>query len=161
MKERAVTENSKNRGVQAPEGAREWLSQMQNLSEQIQQQQQNSQQMMQELMNTYMQLLNTPGSYMAGQAQQQQQTFQQITQQWMQQAQQQQQTLQQQAQQQQQSFQQMVQETMNTYMQMFNLPHSYLQEGMRLAQEDMPGTPREERSDEIRKTNRRSAGQSS
>jgi hypothetical protein len=48
---------------QAPEGAREWLSQMQNLSEQIQLQQQNSQQMMQELMNTYMQLLNTPGSY--------------------------------------------------------------------------------------------------
>ena len=107
-----MTENSKNRGVQAPEGAREWLKQMQNLSEQIQQQQQ-------------------------------------------------QQTLQQQAQQQQQSFQQMVQESMNTYMQMFNIPHSYLQEGMRLAQEDMPGTPREERSDEIRKTNRRSAGQSS
>ncbi len=156
-----MTENSKNRGVQAPEGAREWLSQMQNLSEQIQQQQQNSQQMMQELMNTYIQLLNTPGSYMAGQAEQQQQTFQQITQQWMQQAQQQQQTLQQQAQQQQHSFQQMVQESMNTYMQMFNIPHSYLQEGMRLAQEDMPGTPREEISDEIRKTNRRSAGQSS
>ncbi len=153
-----MTENSRNRGVQAPEGAREWLSQMQNLSEQIQQQQQNSQQMMQELMNTYMQLLNTPGSYMAGQAEQQQRTFQQITQQWMQQAQQQQQTLQQQAQQQQQSFQQMVQESMNTYMQMFNIPHSYLQEGMRLAQEDMPGTPREEISDEIRKTNRRSAG---
>jgi hypothetical protein len=37
----------------------------------------------------------------------------------------------------------MVQESMNTYMQMFNIPHSYLQEGMRLAQEDMPGTPRE------------------
>src|SRR3712207_7412305 len=78
-----------------------------------------------------------------------------------QQAQQQQQTLQQQAQQQQQSFQQMVQESMNTYMQMFNIPHSYLQEGMRLAQEDMPGTAREEISDEIRKTNRRSAGQRS
>src|SRR3712207_3643097 len=161
MKERAVTDNSKNRGVQAPEGAREWLSQMQKLSEQILKQQQNSQQMMQELMNTYMQLLNTPGSYMAGQAEQQQQSLQQITQQWMQQAQQQQQTLQQQAQQQQQSFQQMVQESMNTYLQMFNLPHSYLQEGMRLAQEDMPGTPREKISDELRKTNRRSAGQSS
>jgi len=50
---------------------------------------------------------------------------------------------------------------MNTYMQMFNIPHSYLQEGMRLAQEDMPGTPGEEISDEIRKTNRRSAGRSS
>jgi hypothetical protein len=32
-----------------------------------------------------------------------------------------------------------VQESMNTYMQMFNIPHSYLQEGMRLAQEDTPG----------------------
>jgi TPR repeat protein len=147
--------------MQPPEGAREWLDQMQNLSEQIQLQQQNSQQMIQELMNTYMQLLNTPGSYMSGQAEQQQQTFQQITQQWMEQAQQQQQTLQQQAQQQQQSFQQMVQESMNTYMQMFNIPNSYLQEGMRLAQEDMPGTPQEEVSDEIRKTNRRSSGQSS
>jgi inorganic triphosphatase YgiF len=117
--------------------------------------------MMQELMNTYMQLLNTPGSYISGQAEQQQQTFQQITQQWMEQAQQQQQTLQQQAQQQQQSFQQMVQESMNTYMQMFNIPHSYAQEGMRLAQEDTQGSPHEEVRDEIRKTNRRSAGQSS
>jgi hypothetical protein len=35
----------------------------------------------------------------------------------------------------------MVQESMNTYMQMFNIPHSYLQEGMRLAQENMPRTP--------------------
>ena len=146
--------------MQAPEGAREWLSQMQNLAEQIQLQQQNSQQMIQELMNTYMQLLNTPGSYISGQAEQQQQTFQQITQQWMQQAQQQQQTLQQ-AQQQQQAFQQMVQESMNTYMQMFNIPQSYLQEGMRLAQEDMPGTSQEEVSDQIRKTNRRSSRQSS
>ena len=49
-----MTEGDTNKGVQAPEGAREWLSQMQNLSEQIQQQQQNAQQMMQELMNTYM-----------------------------------------------------------------------------------------------------------
>jgi len=94
-----VSEDSKNRGLQAPQGAREWLSQMQQLSEQIQKQQHNSQQMIQELMNTYMQ--------------------------------------------------------------MFNIPHSYLQEGMRLAQEDMPGTPGEEISDEIRKTNRRSAGRSS
>jgi signal transduction histidine kinase len=140
--EEAMTENT-NRGVQAPEGAREWLSQMQQLSEQIQKQQQNSQQMIQELMNTYMQLLNTPGSYASGQAEQQQQTLQQLTQQWMEQAQQQQQTFQQQAQQQQQSFQQMVQESMNTYLQMFNIPHSYLQEGMRLAQQDAPGTPQE------------------
>jgi hypothetical protein len=32
---------------------------------------------------------------------------------------------------------------MNTYMQMFNIPHSYLQEGMRLAQEDTPGSPQQ------------------
>jgi signal transduction histidine kinase len=140
--EEAMTENT-NRGVQAPEGAREWLSQMQQLSEQIHKQQHNSQQMMQELMNTYLQLLSTPGSYASGQAEQQQQTLQQLTQQWMEQAQQQQQTFQQQAQQQQQSFQQMVQESMNTYLQMFNIPHSYLQEGMRLAQQDAPGTPQE------------------
>jgi hypothetical protein len=68
---------------------------------------------------------------------------------------------QQQAQQQQQSFQQMAQESMNTYMQMFNIPHSYLQEGLQLAQEDTPGTPREESRDAVRKSQRRSAGQSS
>jgi ElaB/YqjD/DUF883 family membrane-anchored ribosome-binding protein len=156
-----VSEDSKNRGVQAPEGAREWLSQMQQLSEQIQKQQHNSQQMFQELMNTYMQLLNTPGSYMSEQAEQQQQTLQQVTQQWMEQAHQQQQSFQQQAQQQQQSFQQMVQETMNTYMQMFNIPHSYLQEGMRIAQENMPGTAQQVVSDDTRKTKRRSPKQSS
>ena len=132
-----MSEDSKNRGVQAPEGAREWLSQMQQLSEQIQQQQQNAQQMMQELMNTYMQHLNTPGSYASGQAEQQQQA------------------------QQQQSLQQMFQESLNTFMQMFNIPHSYAQEGLRLAQEDTPGTAHEEISDEIRRTNRRSEGQSS
>ena len=99
-----MTENSKNRGMQAPEGTREWLNQMQKLSEQFQQQQQNFQQMMQELMNTYMQLLNTPGSYISD---------------------------------------------------------SYAQEGLRLAQEDTPGTPQQEIRDEIRRTNRRSEGQSS
>jgi signal transduction histidine kinase len=153
---------SPNRGVQAPEGTREWLSQMQRLSEQIQQQQ-NFQQMMQELMNTYMQLLNTPGSYISGVAEQQQQTLQQSVQQWMQQAEQQQQMFQQQAQQQQQSFQQMVQESMNTFMQMFNLPHSYAQEGMRLAQENAAessqerSTVRDPKEDQYR----RSAQQSS
>src|SRR5215216_1676151 len=96
---------------------------LQTLAEQIQKQQQNSQQMIQELMNTYMQLLNTPGSYVSGQAEQQQQTLQQISQQWMQQAQQQQQT-----------FQQMVQESTNTFMQMFNIPLSYAQEGLQSAQ---------------------------
>ena len=43
----------------------EWLSAMQSLAEQIQKQQQNSQQMTQEFINTYMQLLNTPGSYLS------------------------------------------------------------------------------------------------
>ena len=55
--------------------------------------------MVQEMMNTYMQLLNTPGTYLAGQAEQQNQTVQQSTQQLMEQVQQQQQTFQQQAQQ--------------------------------------------------------------
>ena len=71
----------------SPEGAQEWLGMLQSLAEQIQKQQQTSQQMVQELMNTYSQLLNTPGSYLSGQAEQQQQTLQQTAQQWMQQAQ--------------------------------------------------------------------------
>jgi hypothetical protein len=50
----------------------QWLGMMHNLAEQIQKQQQTSQQMTQELMNTYMQLLNSPGSYLSGQAEQQQ-----------------------------------------------------------------------------------------
>src|SRR5829696_1773202 len=128
-----VTEGDINRGWQSPpEGAREWLNQMQALSEQILQQQQNFQQMMQELMNTYMQLLNTPGSYASGQAEQQQQTLQQT-----------------------------LQQSMNTYLQMFNLPHSYLQEGMRLAQEYTPGSPQESGAGRDPKEDqyRRSAGQ--
>jgi coenzyme F420-reducing hydrogenase alpha subunit len=113
------------------EGARaEWLSAMQSLAEQIQKQQQNSQQMIQELMNTYMQLLNTPGSYLSGQAEQQQQTLQQTAQQWMEQAQQQQQTFQQQAKEQQQSFQQMAQEVLGSYSKLFNIPISYAKEGL-------------------------------
>ena len=119
----------------AREGAQgaqaEWLSAMQSLAEQIQKQQQYSQQMTQELMNTYMQLLNTPGSYLSGQAEQQQQTLQQTAQQWMEQAQQQQQTFQQQAQEQQQSFQQMTQEVLGSYSQLFNIPLSYAKEGLR------------------------------
>ena len=47
----------------------EWLDAMHSLAERIQKQQQLSQQMTQELMNTYMQLLNTPGSYVSGQRQ--------------------------------------------------------------------------------------------
>jgi hypothetical protein len=117
----------------------EWLGAMRSLAEQIEKQQQTSQQMTQELMNTYMQLLNTPGSYLSGQAEQQQQTLQQTVQQWMEQAQQQQQTFQQQAQQQQQSFQQMTQEVMSTYSQLFNIPVSYAQEGLKDAQFPIEG----------------------
>ena len=135
-----MTEGHIDRVKQSPEGARqEWLSTMQSLAEQIQKQQQNSQQMIQELMNTYMQLLNTPGSYLSGQAEQQQQTLQQTAQQWMEQAQQQQQTFQQQAQQQQQSFQQMTQEVLGSYSKLFNIPLSYAQEGLRSAQFPIEG----------------------
>src|SRR5215208_2730751 len=101
---------------------------MQSLAEQIQKQQQNSQQMIQELMNTYMQLLNTPGSFLSGQAEQQQQTLQQTVQQWMEQA-----------QQQQQSFQQMTQEVLGSYSKLFEIPLSYAQEGLRSAQFPIEG----------------------
>jgi uncharacterized membrane protein len=117
----------------------EWLSAMQSLAEQIQKQQQNSQRMIQELMNTYMQLLNTPASYLSGQAEQQQQTLQQTAQQWMEQAQQQQQAFQQQAQEQQQSFQQMTQEVLGRYSQLFNIPLSYAKEGLRDAKFPIEG----------------------
>jgi hypothetical protein len=122
------------------EGAQaEWLSTMQSLAEQIHKQQQNSQQMIQELMNTYMQLLNTPGSYLSGQAEQQQQTLQQTAQQWMEQAQQQQRSFQQQAKEQQQSFQQMTQEVLGSYSKLFNIPLSYAKEGLRSAQFPIEG----------------------
>jgi ATP-dependent Clp protease ATP-binding subunit ClpA len=135
-----MTEGRIDRVKQSPEGARqEWLTTMQSLAEQIQKQQQNSQQMIQELMNTYMQLLNTPGSFLSGQAEQQQQTLQQTVQQWMEQAQQQQQSFQQQAQQQQQSFQQMTQEVLGSYSQLFNIPLSYAKEGLRSAQFPIEG----------------------
>jgi gas vesicle protein len=125
---------------QGAEGARaEWLSAMQSLAQQIKRQQQDSQQMIQELMNTYMQLLNTPSSYLSGQAEQQQQSLQQTAQQWMEQAQQQQQTFQQQAQQQQQTFQQMAQEVLGSYSQLFNIPLSYAKEGLRDAQFSIEG----------------------
>jgi hypothetical protein len=115
-----------------------WLSAMRSLAEQIEKQQQYSQQMTQELMNTYMQLLNTPGSYLSGQAEQQQ-TLQQTAQQWMEQAQTQQQTFQQQAQEQQQSFQQMTQEVMSGYAELFNIPISYAKEGLKDAQFPIEG----------------------
>jgi len=124
----------------AAEGAQaEWLGAMQSLAEQIQKQQQNSQQMTQELMNTYMQLLNTPGSYLSGQAEQQQQTLQQMAQQWMEQAQQQQQSFQQQVQEQQQSFQQMTQEVISTYSELWNIPLSYAKEGLKDARFPIEG----------------------
>ena len=126
--------------AQDAQGAQaQWLSMMHNLAQQIQKQQQTSQQMTQELINTYMQLLNTPGSYVSGQAQQQQQTLQQTAQQWMEQAQQQQQTFQQQAQQQQHSFQQMTQEVLSSYSQLLNIPLSYAQEGLRSARFPIEG----------------------
>ena len=112
---------------------------MRSLADRIQKQQELSQQMTQELMNTYMQLLNTPGSYVSGQAEQQQQTLQQTAQQWMEQAQQQQQSFRQQAQQQQQAFQQMAQEAVSTYSELFNIPISYAKEGIRDAQFPIEG----------------------
>jgi hypothetical protein len=117
----------------------EWLGAMQSLAEQIHKQQQLSQQMIQELMNTYMQLLNTPGSYLSGQAEQQQQTLQQTAQQWMEQAHQQQQTFQQQAKEQQQSFQQMTQEVLGSYSKLFNIPISYAKEGIKDARFPIEG----------------------
>ena len=134
-----MNERHMSRVAGAPEGAQEWLGMLQTLAHQIQKQQENSQQMVQDMMDTYMQLLNTPGSYLSGQAEQQQQTLQQTAQQWMEQAQQQQQTFQQQAQQQQQAFQQMAQEVLNTYTQLFNIPLSYAQEGLRSAQFPIAG----------------------
>jgi hypothetical protein len=132
--------NASGRIDHAPEGAQaEWLGAMRSLAEQIHKQQQLSQQMTQELINTYMQLLNTPGSYLSGQAEQQQQSLQQSAQQWMEQAHQQQQSFQQQAQQQQQSFQQMTQEVISTYSELFNIPISYAQEGLRDAQFPIEG----------------------
>jgi arsenate reductase-like glutaredoxin family protein len=132
--------NASSRFQHAAEGAQaQWLDMMHNLAEQIQKQQQTSQQMTQELMNTYMQLLNTPGSYVSGQAEQQQQTLQQTAQQWMEQLQQQQQTFQQQAQQQQHSFQQMTQEVLSSYSQLFNIPLSYAQEGLKSARFPIEG----------------------
>jgi hypothetical protein len=128
------------RAAEGAQGAQaQWLGMLQTLAEQIQKQQQNSQQMAQEMMDTYMQLLNTPSSYLSGQAEQQQQTLQQTSQQWMEQAQQQQQAFQQQAQQQQQAFQQMTQEVLNTYAQLFNIPLSYAQKGLRSAQFPIEG----------------------
>src|SRR5215211_2150370 len=91
----------------APEEARqEWLGMLESLAEQIHKQQQTSQQMIQEMMDTYLQLLNTPSSYLSGQAEQRQ-------------------TFQQQAQQQQQAFQEMTREVLSTYTQLLSIPISY------------------------------------
>ena len=137
MMDRNAASSRSDRGAEGAQA--EWLGAMQSLAEQIQKQQQYSQQMTQELINTYMQLLNTPGSYLSGQAEQQQQTLQQTAQQWMEQAQQQRQTFQQQAQEQQQSFQQMTQEVLGSYSQLFNIPLSYATQGLRDAQFPIEG----------------------
>jgi hypothetical protein len=136
--------NTNNRIERAAQEAAEvaraqWLGMLQGLAEQIQKQQQNSQQMIQQMIDTYMQLLNTPGSYLSDQAQQQQQAFQQTAQQWREQIQQQQQAFRQQAQQQQQAFQQMTQEVLSSVTQLFNIPLSYTQEGLRSAQFPIEG----------------------
>jgi hypothetical protein len=136
MMDRNAASSRMDRGAEGAQA--EWLGAMQSLAEQIQKQQQYSQQMTQELINTYMQLLNTPSSYLSGQAEQQQ-TLQQTAQQWMEQAQQQQQTFQQQVQEQQQSFQQMTQEVMSGYSQLWNIPISYAKEGIRDAQFPIEG----------------------
>jgi hypothetical protein len=90
-------------------------------------------------MNTYMQLLNTPSSYLSGQAEQQQRALQQTSQQWMEQSHQQQQTFQQQAQQQQQAFQQMTQQVRGSYSRLLNIPLSYAQEGLKSARFPIEG----------------------
>jgi hypothetical protein len=137
MMDRSATSSRMDHEAQGAQA--EWLSAMRSLAEQIQKQQKYSQQMTQELINTYMQLLNTPGSYLSGQAEQQQQTLQQTAQQWMEQAQSQQQSFQQQAQEQQQSFQQMTQEVMSGYAELFNIPISYAREGLRDARFPIEG----------------------
>jgi signal transduction histidine kinase len=134
-----IDRNARSQMEHGVQEAQEWLGMLQMLAEQIRKQQQTSQQMVQEMMDTYLQLLNTPGSYLSGQAEQQQQTLQQTAQQWMEQAQQQRQTFQQQAQQQQQAFQEMTQEVLSTVTQLFNIPLSYAQEGLRSAQFPIEG----------------------
>ena len=139
MTDRSMSSRVEHAAEEARGSQAEWLGMLQTLAEQIQRQQQTSQQMVQEMMNTYLQLLNTPGSYVSGQAEQQQQTLQQTAQQWMEQAQQQQQAFQQQARQQRQAFQQMTQEVLSSYAQLFNIPLSYAQEGLRSAQFPIQG----------------------
>jgi gas vesicle protein len=135
-----VSERSMDMVERSPEETRqEWLGMLEGLAEQIHKQQQTSQQMIQQMMDTYLQLLNTPGSYLSSQAEQQQQTLQQTVQQWMEQAQQQRQTFQQQAQQQQQAFQEMTQEVLSTYTQLLSIPISYAQEGVRGARFPIEG----------------------
>ncbi len=119
----------------AQENVQRWMEAVQRLGGQIRRQQELSQQVNEELMNTYLQLLNTPGSYVAHLPQEQQQNFQQLAQQWTEQVQQQQRTVQQQVQQQQQSFQQMLQQVMTTYAQMLNIPASHAGEEQQIVQD--------------------------
>ena len=138
-KEEDLVERNLGREARAPHGGREeWLGILQTLAEQIQNEQQTSQKMVQEMMNTYIKLLKTPGSYLSSQADQQQ-TVKQSAEQLMEQVHQQQQAFQQQAQQQQQAFQEMTQEVLNTYTQLFDIPLSYAQEGLRSARFPIEG----------------------
>ena len=135
-----MSERSMDRVERAPEEVRqEWLGMLDGLAEQIQKQQQTSQRMIQEMMDTYMQLLSTPGTYLAGQADQQHQSVQHSAQQLMEELHQQQQTFQQQAQQQQEAFQEMTRQVLNTYTQLFNIPLSSAQEGLRSARFPIEG----------------------
>ena len=68
MMDRNISARMEDAAQDAQGSQAEWLGAMQSLAEQIEKQQQYSQQMTQELMNTYMQLLNTPGSYLSSQA---------------------------------------------------------------------------------------------
>ena len=128
-----MTDNANSEGLAATEFAQRWIATMQAMADQIQRQQHTFQQMMHDSMNSYMQLLNTPPFSLSEQSQEgqqaTQQTFQQVSQQWMELAQQQQQTFQrmsqqwmEQAQAQQQAFQQIVQQSLSTYTNLLRPP---------------------------------------
>jgi hypothetical protein len=99
-------------------------------AEQAQQQHRGLRKFVEGSMGSYMQLLNTPASYLSQQAEQQQQqlqqTFQQVAQQFVPQPQQQQQTFQQ--------FQQMTQQWVGSYMGFVDAQLTYAQDAARRAQ---------------------------
>ena len=99
-------------------------------AEQAQQQHRGLRKFVEGSMGSYMQLLNTPASYLSQQAEQQQQqlqqTFQQVAQQFVPQPQQQQQQFQQ--------FQQMTQQWVGSYMSFVDAQLTYAQDAARRAQ---------------------------